>query len=503
MDRKDNTGMRSRPQQVSVPPPAFQVPEPQSLSEGTAVQVSEDDDCRSNSEYFALRLDSNISRYSASSRGDDETSSHLSSIFTSDLSICEDDLEHDGETQTSSVVSSTSSHLSSISTDFLSSISSNPCSRPSSESCSLASLSETDSVSDNMLFADYKPPQWTPNTPQQIPITPCRIPITPQRTPSLIASKLSELREDFNVSPGFNVSSGFNVSLGANVPSGSLGTECKYPEYADEQSRLDSFKHWPAHLTQTSHQMANAGFFYTSFSDWVRCFCCGIGVRNWAAEDDPWVEHARWSPRCAYVRLMRNPQFLDDVERAVQEREQEQEIINQPNVPLAIPSRVAEDVSDVKPSNPKTAEEYPEKTLEKNPLLTDAAQAVLNMGFLPKQVKRAIDVVLQTKTWQTMTAEDIVDVLTEIEQDSADSDSSNSQEPETGNGCLTGDMERLKERNEDLRERTLCKMCCIEKVSIVFLPCGHLVSCGQCSPALRKCPMCRKEIKGTVRVKFD
>lgn len=41
---------------------------------------------------------------------------------------------------------------------------------------------------------------------------------------------------------------------------------------------------------------------------------------------------------------------------------------------------------------------YPDKTLEKNPLLTDSAQAVLNMGYLPKHVKQAVDNVLKTKS---------------------------------------------------------------------------------------------------------
>lgn len=41
---------------------------------------------------------------------------------------------------------------------------------------------------------------------------------------------------------------------------------------------------------------------------------------------------------------------------------------------------------------------YPDKTLEKNPLLTDSAQAVLIMGYLPKHVKQAVDNVLKTKS---------------------------------------------------------------------------------------------------------
>ena len=50
----------------------------------------------------------------------------------------------------------------------------------------------------------------------------------------------------------------------------------------------------------------------SAWNDWVRCFCCGIGVREWAPGDDPWAEHARWSPRCSFVRLMGKSQSSYD-----------------------------------------------------------------------------------------------------------------------------------------------------------------------------------------------
>ena len=43
------------------------------------------------------------------------------------------------------------------------------------------------------------------------------------------------------------------------------------------------------------------------------------------------------------------------------------------------------------------------------------------------------------------------------------------------------------------------QICMDEEVNIVLLPCGHLVSCVKCAPALRNCPICRNGIKGTVR----
>jgi baculoviral IAP repeat-containing protein 2/3 len=56
---------------------------------------------------------------------------------------------------------------------------------------------------------------------------------------------------------------------------------------------------------------------------------------------------------------------------------------------------------------------------------------------------------------------------------------------------------------EDSDERRLknveCKICMTEEVGVVFLPCGHLLSCVYCAPALAQCPLCRETIVGRVR----
>ncbi|XP_078586108.1 baculoviral IAP repeat-containing protein 7-A-like [Branchiostoma floridae x Branchiostoma japonicum] len=53
---------------------------------------------------------------------------------------------------------------------------------------------------------------------------------------------------------------------------------------------------------------------------------------------------------------------------------------------------------------------------------------------------------------------------------------------------------------ERLREERLCKICMEEGMEIVFVPCGHLAVCQKCSASLHSCPICRKQIDGTVRV---
>ncbi|XP_030056102.1 inhibitor of apoptosis protein [Microcaecilia unicolor] len=55
-----------------------------------------------------------------------------------------------------------------------------------------------------------------------------------------------------------------------------------------------------------------------------------------------------------------------------------------------------------------------------------------------------------------------------------------------------------EEQLRRLQEERTCKVCMDKEVSIVFIPCGHLVVCKECAPSLRKCPICRGTIKGTV-----
>ncbi|XP_063362858.1 baculoviral IAP repeat-containing protein 7-B-like [Cydia amplana] len=57
----------------------------------------------------------------------------------------------------------------------------------------------------------------------------------------------------------------------------------------------------------------------------------------------------------------------------------------------------------------------------------------------------------------------------------------------------------LEEENRQLKEARLCKVCMDSEVSVVFLPCGHLVSCARCGAALATCPLCREPVRALVR----
>jgi len=57
----------------------------------------------------------------------------------------------------------------------------------------------------------------------------------------------------------------------------------------------------------------------------------------------------------------------------------------------------------------------------------------------------------------------------------------------------------LEVENRRLKDQRTCKICMDREIGVVFLTCGHLISCVQCAPALKDCPLCRQTIVGTVK----
>ncbi|XP_052243668.1 baculoviral IAP repeat-containing protein 7-B-like isoform X2 [Dreissena polymorpha] len=76
--------------------------------------------------------------------------------------------------------------------------------------------------------------------------------------------------------------------------------KCRYPSYNTQGSRIETYKTWP-HIKPTSADCTMAGFFYKGPGDLVRCFCCGIGFKDFSEVDIPLHEHIKYSPKCAYL----------------------------------------------------------------------------------------------------------------------------------------------------------------------------------------------------------
>jgi hypothetical protein len=86
-----------------------------------------------------------------------------------------------------------------------------------------------------------------------------------------------------------------------------------HQNYSTEQSRLNSFKDWPKMLIQQPTDLSNAGFYYYGIKDMVKCFFCNGGLCNWESNDVPIEEHARWFPKCSYLRQLMGAKYLEEM----------------------------------------------------------------------------------------------------------------------------------------------------------------------------------------------
>ncbi|KAI8792460.1 Baculoviral IAP repeat-containing protein 7-B [Biomphalaria glabrata] len=61
-------------------------------------------------------------------------------------------------------------------------------------------------------------------------------------------------------------------------------------------------------------------------------------------------------------------------------------------------------------------------------------------------------------------------------------------------------LKLLRAENKTLKENLTCKVCFKSEIKDVFLPCGELYACSDCSKLLTHCPSCKKQILATVTV---
>jgi len=89
-----------------------------------------------------------------------------------------------------------------------------------------------------------------------------------------------------------------------------------HPDFMDESLRLTSFANKPVPKGQNVKVLANAGFFYQGPDDKVTCFYCNGTLKAWLANHDPWIEHARYFPRCGFLRCKRDVGFINVIHDA-------------------------------------------------------------------------------------------------------------------------------------------------------------------------------------------
>ncbi|KAK3090855.1 hypothetical protein FSP39_015260 [Pinctada imbricata] len=314
-----------------------------------------------------------------------------------------------------------------------------------------------------------------------------------------LQSPISEFGESYNKPEGGHVEQTASICTYSGQP--------RFPKYAIFSVRLSTYRNWV--LLQSPELMSQAGFYFTGCEDMVRCFYCGGGLSNWEAEDDPWVEHAHWFPNCAFLKQNKGSDFIQNIRELVQSQESQQ---------------VSETQSQTAAGDSDHSKET-EDTID-----SPAVQSIREMGYNIETVQQAIAEWSKEST-NKPTASDLMNVIMDMEELTV---SSCADQNLTGNDCAeqkfpvsrcmdqiqvsqkssdsvrlkklesisdddNGDLQSIREENRKLKDLTMCKICMENDINIVFLPCGHLASCSECAPAMRRCPVCRGHVKGTVR----
>jgi len=106
-----------------------------------------------------------------------------------------------------------------------------------------------------------------------------------------------------------------------------------YKSLTSFESRMKTFETFTKNLNHDVRTFCKAGLFYigklcniynlnnyylimystSGERDRMICFCCNQGLMDWEVDDDPWVEHARWSPLCSYILLSKGKRFVEEV----------------------------------------------------------------------------------------------------------------------------------------------------------------------------------------------
>lgn len=86
-----------------------------------------------------------------------------------------------------------------------------------------------------------------------------------------------------------------------------------HTEYTTFLSRLKTFNSFPISSCQNKYSLSQAGFKYSGTSDIVECFFCGLVLHKWNKDDIPFVEHAKWNPKCIFVLLCKGNEFIENV----------------------------------------------------------------------------------------------------------------------------------------------------------------------------------------------
>ncbi|KAM3664146.1 baculoviral IAP repeat-containing protein 7 isoform 2-T2 [Ammospiza maritima maritima] len=305
-------------------------------------------------------------------------------------------------------------------------------------------------------------------------------------------------------------------------------------------SRLRTFQQWPRTAPVSAQDLVDAGFFYVGPGDEVQCFCCGGVLKDWRPGDCPLIEHMHFFPSCKYIRgesagnqeLLSlqeifdtvDGQFLSVLQGIVSE---ETAMPNEPEYPEMVTEEMRLSTFENWPQNSSI---HPEQLARAGFFYTGRGDVVRcfycdggvrswSLGddpwrehakwypecefLLHSRGREFVNSIQGTFSGTLLAPRHSWD---QTEQDSSPSQGAVQRETGTSRQEIRSVQQKepesqlsTEEQLRRLQEERMCKVCMDRDVSVVFVPCGHLVACEACALNLRLCPICRAAIRGSVR----
>jgi len=198
--------------------------------------------------------------------------------------------------------------------------------------------------------------------------------------------------------------------------------------YVSKESRLKSFENFKGNISQDLSVLSESGLVYfgDGKTDEMVCFCCGNGLKDWKDDDDPWIEHSRFFPDCAYIRLYKGNYFVEST--------------------------------------------------------FDSEAVKVKRSIIPTTTLRHCDEIDKTSFSGPIQALKIL------------------KRGRNNDDYIEPDIEIVKSNNLTINDESTCKICYMERLEVLFVPCGHVTACVQCAVTLDECSICRRPINMMMRI---
>ncbi|KFM03912.1 Baculoviral IAP repeat-containing protein 7-B [Aptenodytes forsteri] len=270
----------------------------------------------------------------------------------------------------------------------------------------------------------------------------------------------------------------------------------------NEARRLRTFRQWPGNSPVSARDLVKAGFFFVGPRDEVQCFCCGGVLKDWGPGDCPIAEHVKFFPSCKFIcgedvgnqEMLPLQEIFDTVDGQFLSVLQgiESEATALPNEP-EYPEMVTEEMRLSTFQNwPQYTDTHPEQ-LARAGFFYTGQDDVVRCFYCDGGVRNwsfGDDPWREHAKWYPGC---------EFLLRSRGREFVSSVQESFSSTLISPSRMSTEEQLRRLQEERMCKVCMDRDVSVVFVPCGHLVACGECALNLRLCPICRAVIRGSVR----